>query len=176
VPKTDAGVAGPVAAAAPGTPAAVAPATPAAVAALTLTLPPGVAGAPPLLAFAEAVYEANTGQELEIRLVGSNLTGITSVPIEILFNPQLLGFVRGERGTANAQSFKAEADDARGVLKVDLAYGAGAAPADTAVLARLILRGNKPGISYLVYRTPALKSATGESLNAQVRASRVVIK
>jgi hypothetical protein len=44
------------------------------------------------------------------------------------------------------------------------------------VLARLTLRGAKPGISYLVYRAPAMQNAAGQTVNAQVRASRIVIK
>jgi len=40
----------------------------------------------------------------------------------------------------------------------------------------VILRGEKPGISYLVYRVPVIKTASGDTLNAQVRAARVVIK
>jgi len=59
---------------------------------------------------------------------------------------------------------------------VSLGLAGGAAPAGNAVLARVVMRGEKPGISYLVYRAPAIKTASGEALNAQVRAARVVIK
>ena len=44
------------------------------------------------------------------------------------------------------------------------------------MLARLQMRGERPGISYLVYRAPAIRTASGEVINAQVRAARVLIK
>ena len=132
--------------------------------------------APPILMFSEAVYEAASGQEFEIRLTGQNLSGITALPVEIMFNPQLLGFVRGERGDPAPQSFGVEPDEAKGTLKINLAYAATAAPKETGVLARLFMRGLKPGISYLVYRVPAIKNAEGATIDAQVRASRIVIK
>ncbi len=140
------------------------------------TPPPTSVALPPLLAFAEPVYEVVTGREFEIKLVGQNLTGATSLPVEILYNPQLLNFVRGERGDPAPQSFVSEADVAKGVLQVKLSYAPGTGPKDNGILARLTLRGVKPGISYLVYRTPAITNAAGESVNAQVRASRIVIK
>ncbi len=184
-PKVDAGSGSPAtaaaspvlaSAAAPGgatasgeTPASPAPAE-------GVTTPSASLAAPPLLAFAEPVYEVATGQEFEIKLVGQNLTGVTTLPVQILYNPQLLSFVRGERGDPAPQAFAAEADEAKGLLQVKLSYAQGAAPKDNGVLARLTLRGAKPGISYLVYRTPSITNAAGESVNAQVRASRIVVK
>ena len=130
----------------------------------------------PQLAFAEALYESANGQDFEIRLIGSNLAGVASLPLEILYNPQLLGFVRAERGQLPADSFSAEADATRGVIQIGLGFAKGAPAGDNAVLARVTLRGAKPGISYLVYRAPAIKNVAGEPMNAQVSASRVVIK
>ena len=140
------------------------------------TPPPALTALPPLLAFAEPVYEVATGQQFEIKLVGQNLGGVTNLPVEILYNPQLLNFVRGERGDSAPQSFASEADTAKGLLQVKLSYASGTGPKDNGVLARLTLRGVKPGISYLVYRAPSITNAAGESVNAQVRASRIVIK
>lgn len=84
--------------------------------------------------------------------------------------------MRGERGEIPVQSFHVEADEARGVIRVNLGFAPDAAPADNAVLARITLRGSKSGISYLVYRTPAIRNTAGEPVHAQVRAARVVIK
>ena len=69
-----------------------------------------------------------------------------------------------------------EPDEAKGTLKINIAYAATAAPKETGVLARLFMRGLKPGISYLVYRVPAIKNAEGATIDAQGRASRIVIK
>ena len=140
----------------------------------TAAAPPAAAG--PVLAFAEPVYEVANGQEFEIRLTGESLAGVNSLPMEILYNPQLIAFVRGEASQPAPESFKTEADQAKGVITVNLAYKPGSAPTGSAVLARLMLRGAKPGISYLVYRAPAMQNAAGQTVNAQVRASRIVIK
>jgi len=165
----------------PGTPApgpvAIAPPAAQAPAAAAPGAPPP-AGLPalPILAFSEPVYEVSSGQNFEIRVIGANLAGAANVPLEILYNPQLLSYVSGSRGDVAADSFDSSADASRGVLNVSLGLAGGAAPAGNAVLARVVMRGEKPGISYLVYRAPAIKTASGEALNAQVRAARVVIK
>jgi general secretion pathway protein D len=132
--------------------------------------------APLILAFSEPVYEVAAGQDFEIKLMGSNFSGAATVPLEILYNPQLLSYVSGAKGDVGADSFNSSADASRGVLNVAFGLPASTAPAANAVLARLVLRGDKPGISYLVYRAPVIKNATGETLNAQVRAARVVIR
>jgi general secretion pathway protein D len=139
---------------------------------------PSLAGlpAPPILAFSEPVYEVSSGQNFEIRVVGANLAGAANVPLEILYNPQLLSYVSGSRGDVAAESFNSSADASRGVLNLSLGLAGGSAPAGNAVLARVVMHGEKPGISYLVYRAPSIKTASGETLNAQVRAARVIIK
>jgi general secretion pathway protein D len=152
---------------------AAAPAVPGPLAALSQPTP---AGPPLVLAFSEPVYEVAVGKDFEIRLLGSNLAGAATVPLEVLYNPQLLSYVNGSRGDVPTASFNSSADAAKGVLNVSLSLPANAAPADNAVIARVVLRGDKPGISYLVYRAPVIKNANGETLNAQVRAARVVIR
>jgi general secretion pathway protein D len=180
---------GALAAAAPGSSGALVPATlagpsPAAVAAVApaaalgppAASPAAALAAPPILAFSEPVYEVTSGQDFEIRLMGANLAGAASVPLEILYNPQLLSYVSGAKGDVAAESFNSSADAARGALSISMGLAAGTAPAGNAVLARVTMRGEKPGISYLVYRVPAIKTTSGELLNAQVRAARVVVK
>ncbi len=131
---------------------------------------------PPLFAFSEPVFESPSGQEFEIRLTAENLPGVSSLPMEVLFNPQLVKFVRGEAGSLAPRDYKVEADEVRGVMRVTLNFPENAPAKGNGVLARIVLRGVRPGISYLVYRTPALTATSGEVVNAQVRASRVVIK
>jgi general secretion pathway protein D len=133
-------------------------------------------GAPLLFAFSEPLYEATSGQEFEIKVLGSNLTGAANVPLEILYNPLLLSYVSAAKGEVAADSFNSSADASRGVLNIALGLSGGAAAAGNTVLARVVLRGEKPGISYLVYRAPAIRTASGELLNAQVRAARVIVK
>lgn len=137
---------------------------------------PGVPGQPSLT-FSEGVYNAQSGQEFEIRLVASDLGKVDRLPIEILFNPQLTQFVKGESSLSGAQGFKVKADAAKGVLQVDMRLGkAGTKPGVPVELARIVMKGRKPGVSYLVYRTPKLTTRDGKPVQTQVRASRVVVK
>jgi general secretion pathway protein D len=177
-PGTAAAVQAPIIQSPPPPPgAATAPGQALAVAA-PAAVPPGAAapGTLPLLAFSEPVYEVASGQSFEIKVLAANLPGAANVPLEILYNPQLLSYVSGAKGEIATESFNSSADATRGVLNVTLALGASPVEAGNAVLARVVMRGEKPGISYLVYRTPAIKTAKGEVLNAQVRAARVLIK
>jgi general secretion pathway protein D len=131
---------------------------------------------PAILTFSEPVYEYATGQDFEIKLIGSNLGGATNVPIEILYNPQLLSFVKGVKGDAKTDAFNVSADPAKGSITVSLNLASNSTNNGNLVLANVTLRGTKPGVSYLVYRTPSLKTAAGENVGAQVRASRIVLK
>lgn len=142
-------------------------------------LPPSVSTAPlvarpPLLSFSEPVYESSSNADFEVQLVGENLKDIVSLPMEILLNSQLLKLVRFEAGAALAD-LKVEPDESHGVLRVVAKLKEGAGDEKT-MLVRLVLRGDKAGISYLVYRVGGIEGPGGTSLNAQVRASRVVIK
>jgi general secretion pathway protein D len=153
-----------------------APQPPASAGVVLGSAPAAPMGAPLLFAFSEPLYEATSGQEFEIKVLGSNLTGAANVPLEILYNPLLLSYVSAAKGEVAADSFNSSADASRGVLNIALGLSGGAAPAGNTVLARVVLRGEKPGISYLVYRAPAIRTASGELLNAQVRAARVIVK
>jgi general secretion pathway protein D len=170
---------GPVAGAA-GTAVIVTQPTGPATSAIAGAAQPPAAGsasaAPLLLAFSEPIYEVASGQNFEIKVMGANLAGAANVPLEILYNPQLLSYMSGSRGDVAADSFNSSADASRGLLSVSLGLAGNAAPSGNAVLARVVLRGERPGISYLVYRAPVIKTAGGETLNAQVRAARVVIR
>lgn len=132
--------------------------------------------ASPLLGFSEAVYEAAPGQELSVKLTSQNLGGVASLPIEILYNAKVMSFVRGEAGEPSPQSFSAAADSEKGVISVMLAYAPNTAPKDSAMIANLVMHTDNPGVSYLIYRTKTVSGASGETINAQVRASRVMVK
>ncbi len=172
--------AAPVVAPAPLTqPGSSAPAAAAAALAPQLLAPSAASpagAAVPLLTFSEPVYEVAAGQDFEIRVLAANLPGGAALPLEILYNPQLLRYVSGARGDVATQSFSSSADASRGLLNLALALPPGEATPSNAVLARVVMRGEKPGISYLVYRAPAIRTASGEVVNAQVRAARVLIK
>jgi general secretion pathway protein D len=137
---------------------------------------PVIAGQSPLVAFSEAVYESVSGKDFEIKLTGDNLDGVTGLATEILFNPQLVKYVRNEPGSIAAKDYKVEADEAHGTLRINLTYSDNAPAQGSGVLGRIVLRGEKPGTSYIVYREPKLSSINGTAENVQVRAARVVVK
>jgi general secretion pathway protein D len=128
----------------------------------------------PQLGFSEAVYEMAAGEEFTIKLTGQNLAGVASLPIEVLYNAQVMNLVRGEAGESTPQSFDTGTQD--GVLSVNLAYAPDAAPTDASVIANLVMRAGNPGVSYLLYRTKTVVGANGEPINAQTQAARVVVR
>jgi general secretion pathway protein D len=130
---------------------------------------------PVLLAFSDPAYEAKTGQEFEIELTGQNLSGVTSAPLELLYNPQVMSFVRAEAGKPSPDSFTAVADEARGLLTIKLDYLADVKAKKNTVTARVIMKGIAPGVSYLTYGTQNVTGAAGKNLVARTGASRVVI-
>ena len=108
-------------------------------------------------------------------VLGENLKGAGVIPLEVMYNPQLLTYVRTDKGENPALLKEAEAQPARGQIRLNIDT-ATAPETGRVVLARLFMQGSRPGISYLVYRMPAVKSPTGETINAQLRASRVVVQ
>jgi len=138
--------------------------------------PPLASGGQPLLAFSDAAFEGATGKEFEVRLTGENLDGATSVSAELVYNPQLVKFIRSEPGNFPTKDFKIEPDELHGVMRVKLEFPADQPVQGGGVLARIVMRGNRPGTSYIVYRAPVISGAGRDAVNVQVRASRVVIK
>lgn len=132
--------------------------------------------ATPQLGFTQEVYEVASGQEFNINLTGQNLAGVVTLPIEVIYNAQVMNFVRGDAGEPQPESFSAAADGDKGVIAVKLAYAPNAEPKGSAVIANLVMQASNPGVSYLIYRNKTVGGAGGETINAQVRASRVVVK
>ena len=135
-----------------------------------------VAGQPPLLAFSEVVYESATGKEVEIKMTGENFEGATSVATELVFNPLLVKYIRSEPGSFAPKDSKIELDEARGSLRIKLDYPANSPVRGNNELVRLVFKGERPGLSYIVYREPSLYGSNGMFANVQTRASRIVVK
>lgn len=133
-------------------------------------------GGQPLLAFSDAAFEGAAGKEFEVKLTGENLDGATGVSAEVVFNAQLIKFIRAEPGTFQTKDFKVEPDEAHGVFRVKLTFPDNAPAQGSGVIARIVMRGDRPGTSFMVYRAPVISGAGGDVGNVQVRASRVVVK
>lgn len=138
---------------------------------------PGKYADPVYLAFSKPAYEKQVGQEFEIEVVAQNLPGVTSAPLEILYNPQVMSFVKADAGSSPApQEFSASADESKGVLSIKLDYADKAKAKGNLVVARLLMKANAPGVSYLTYTTQDVVGDGGKNIVARSRASRVVIQ
>jgi general secretion pathway protein D len=132
------------------------------------------APASPTLSFDQPVYDVTNGQQVDIDVIGAGLPAGSNAPLEILYNSKLLTYVSGSKGDVGTADVTA--DSARGVISIALSLASGASNSNGSTVAHLSLRGLKPGVSYLVFRTPSLKDSNGESVSTQVRASRIVVK
>jgi general secretion pathway protein D len=159
---------------APGTPQAPAGKEAAAIQ-LTKGLAPSVPVLGPVFGFAKPAYSVNTDSEVDVALTISGLSSVKSIPIELLYNDQLLDYISAQKGDIGLSRFKATREKGRAVLKVDARVDETGKPLK-GVLGTLKFKGKQPGVSYLVYRLPALKTVDGKSLEAQLRASRVIVK
>ena len=130
----------------------------------------------PVLSFANPVYQVNSGTELDVEVISSHLPIGGRVPIQILYNPQLLSFVSASAGDVPLENFNAQADTSRGLITMTVEGGGSAINGEQVTLARMKLKGEKAGISYLVYRASTIRAGNGVDVSAQVRASRVVVK
>jgi len=147
--------------------------------AVTAALPAPAAphgGPPPQLGFLNPVYLVTAGSDFSIELTGQDLGGATSIPIEILYNTQVMSYTSASAGAPAPQAFNASADGAKGIISVGVKYAPGTAPVKPSVIATIKMHADKAGVSYLMYRTRSVIGANGAAVDAQVRASRVVVK
>jgi hypothetical protein len=122
------------------------------------------------------LHESVSGKDIEIKLTGDNFDGVTGLSAEILYNPQLVKYLRNAPGSVIAKDYIVEADETRGTLRVKLTYPDNASLNGSSVLARIVLQGVKPGNSFITYREPTLLGANDVTGNIQVRSSRVIVK
>lgn len=127
------------------------------------------------LAFSSDVFEVTSGQEVTIDLLGVNLDTATSLQTDVLFNPQVVEFVRAEK-VERAERFEAAGDVGLGRARLSVGFSGGSSSGDKQAFARLTLRATRPGLSYLVYQTPRVVGKNGEVINAQIRAARIVVR
>ncbi len=130
----------------------------------------------PSIGFQRSVYEVSTGQDVELAIQAENVPPGSTLQFEMLYNGQLVQYANGVKGDVEAGSFNAAADGVRGVVTVSMSLPTSVGITQSATIARLTVRGTKPGVSYLVFRTPGIRDSNGEAVSAQVRASRLVVK
>ncbi|MEW8084848.1 MAG: secretin N-terminal domain-containing protein [Candidatus Thiodiazotropha endolucinida] len=130
----------------------------------------------PLLGFKQAVYETTVGGQLEIGLIGQDLQGVTSMPLEILYNPRLLTFTDSNMTRTTLQDTQIEAESDKGLIRINMDMPVNGNEERQIQLIKLYLSALKPGTSYLVYRSTRLTRQDGTSVAPQLQTARVNVK
>ena len=168
-PKIDVGSAEPAQAAPGAAPTAVAPQTQA-----PSNLPAVSGGI--VFSFEKPELGAALGSPVTVKLYGENLGQLKQLPLAVAYNGAFLKFVSASAGSAQVTDVKADTDEEHGLARFNLALNPGAQPQEKVELVDMVLSGNAPGISYLVFLNPAFKDENGKDIHAQARASRIVVK
>ncbi|MEW8049607.1 MAG: hypothetical protein AB2809_04435 [Candidatus Thiodiazotropha sp.] len=130
----------------------------------------------PMLGFKQAVYKTTVGGQLEIGLIGQGLQDVTSMPLEILYNPRLLTFTDSNMTRTTQQDTKIEAESDKGLIRINMAMPVNGHEEGQIQLIKLYLSALKPGTSYLVYRSTRLTKQDGTSVAPQLQTARVNVK
>lgn len=126
------------------------------------------------LSFSQSQYITNDSNKFSITLAAKKLSLIKDLPVELLFNPQLMQFNDIESKLDTVESFTLDKDDIdKGVLRIKM-KGLNAGNLEN--LATLNFTAIKPGISYLVYRNKQYTDKSGKLKSPQINASRVVVR
>jgi general secretion pathway protein D len=127
-----------------------------------------------ILSFDQPIYTIANEQEVTIGLQAESFGSIGEMPVELLFNPNLLEFVSLEKGGI-AGEIEAQEEPGKGIIRIKLSNISGL-PEGATTLGRLKLKSKQEGVSYLIYKSPTYTSAEGDSQRANIRASRIVIQ
>lgn len=131
---------------------------------------------PPQLAFGQKAYQTTVGGELGVTLIGENLSDVSDIPLEILYNPRLLKFVGDEQTGSFGEDIEIESEAEKGLIRINAKLSGSSNSRGLVELAKLRLTALKPGISYLVYRTTRFTLKDGKSVAAQLQTARVNVK
>lgn len=129
---------------------------------------------PGILSFDKPIYTANLEQDIPINLILENFDDITEMPVELLFNPNLIEFVSVDKGNINGQ-LVVDDDSTKGVIKLTLSNLKDISKGKTK-MAQVMMRSKQQGISYLIYKATSYTNDKGVNQKANIRASRIVIK
>lgn len=130
-------------------------------------------GGSPALAFGEANYSATSGDTVTVSVQSDALGAIDQLPLDVLFNPELMSF-KGVRSVGGGTlTAVAEEGDKPGMITLKLS----GRPANAAgSLIDIELEARKPGISYLMARPAMLATPEGEAQPLEGFNSRVVVR
>lgn len=126
------------------------------------------------LGFDKTAFTITDNGESEIKVIGENLKDVKFLPFDILYNPNLLSFEEGIQSDAPVSKFSATEESGQGTISIKL-NDLDVTDDSPQVLCTLILKGVKPGISYLVFRTNEYQGKNGNAVKSQVQTSRIIV-
>ena len=126
------------------------------------------------LGFDKSAFTVIKDGEAEIRIVGKNLQDVKYLPFDILYNPNLLSFEDGIKSEITAKTFTATEKAGQGTISV-IINELEVSDNEEYVLGKIFLKGLKPGISYLVFRTNDYQGKNGNRVKSQVQTSRIIV-
>lgn len=127
------------------------------------------------LSFEKPIYTVVKDQPVTIELIGENLADIKSMPLEIMFNPNLLEYVETVPNEIGDGSINVIHNPEKGVVRLTL-ENVDKPINNKNVLARLTFNSVNHGVSYLVYKSVNYTTKSGAEHKANIRASRIVIE
>lgn len=126
------------------------------------------------LGFDKNAFTVMKDSEAEIHIVGKNLQDVKHLPFDILYNPNLLSFEEGIKADDNVKIFAATEKSGQGTININISE-LDISDNEEHVLAKIFLKGLKPGISYLVFRTNDYQGKNGNQVKSQVQTSRIIV-
>ena len=127
------------------------------------------------LSFDQPVYTVNKDDAVTIEVVAEGINDIANMPLELMFNPNLLEYVQSEAVNIGLGTIQVNQDPEKGIVRLNLSNVDKSSNGKT-VIARLTFNSKNHGVSYLVYKSLNYTSKTGKQHKANIRASRIVIK
>lgn len=125
------------------------------------------------LAFSQAKYDAAPGKTLTVTVDAKGLGAIDQMPLQILFNPDLMNFSSARAVAGGNLTAIAQAGEKPGTVMIELS----GTPAEQAgQLVEIELEAKGPGISYLMARPAMLTTKNGDALPLDAFNSRVVVR
>lgn len=126
------------------------------------------------LGFSQVQYTANENSIFSITLSAEKLSTTKHLPLEILFNPQIMQFNDVSSKLETVESFSIDEDDIdKGVIRIVMQ---GLSTENTTELATLNFTAKKSGISYLIYRNKQYTNKDGKLKTPGLNASRVIVR
>jgi hypothetical protein len=110
-----------------------------------------------------------------LKLYGENLGHLGKFPLAVAYNGKFLKFGGAQAGPS-VSALDSDPDESHGLVRLKLSLKPDTPATGKVELADVVLNGNTPGISYLVFLNPTFQDQDGNQVHAQANASRINVK